>query len=150
MYGGGFANGGSPSLALLMSKDPEGLNDIARFDGEAKVYPNPVADKVNVSLSLNKLSTKVSYEIVDITGKSIAMSTKSNVKNDVYTYNTNKLSNGTYFVNIVTESGKTQLNAGTNSKHSTFFKIKRGPFWASFFVFYIHIFVYICKYVMCR
>ena len=37
------------------------------------------------------------------------MSTKSNVKNDVYTYNTNKLSNGTYFVNIVTESGKTQL-----------------------------------------
>lgn len=109
MYGGGFANGGSPSLALLMSKDPEGLNDIARFDGEAKVYPNPVADKVNVSLSLNKLSTKVSYEIVDITGNSIAMSTKSNVKNDVYTYNTNKLSNGTYFVNIVTESGKTQL-----------------------------------------
>lgn len=67
-------------MALLMSKDPEGLNDIARFDGEAKVYPNPVADKVNVSLSLNKLSTKVSYEIVDITGKSIAMSTKSNVK----------------------------------------------------------------------
>lgn len=109
VYGGGFSNGGSPSLALIMSKDPEGLNDIAQLDGKATVYPNPVTDKVNVELTLNKLSGKVSYEIVDITGKSIAMVSKSNVKSDVFTYNTNKLSNGTYFVNIVTESGKTQV-----------------------------------------
>lgn len=109
VYGGGFANGGSPSLALLMSNEPEGLNDVAAFDGEAKVYPNPTSDKINVSLSLNKLSGKVSYEIVDITGKTIVLASKSNIKSDVFTYNTNKLSNGTYFVNIVTESGKTQL-----------------------------------------
>lgn len=109
VFGGGFANGGSPSIALLTSSDPEGLNDIAQLDGEAKVYPNPVSDKLNVELTLNKLSNKVSYEIVDITGKSIAISSKANVKSDVFTYNTSKLSNGTYFVNIVTESGKTQV-----------------------------------------
>ncbi len=109
VYGGGFSNGGSPSLALFMSSEPEGLNDIAQLDGQAKVYPNPVTNQVNVELSLNKLATKVSYEVIDITGKTIASSSKANVKSDVFTYNTSKLPNGTYFVNIITESGKSQV-----------------------------------------
>jgi hypothetical protein len=109
VYGGGFASTGSPSIALLMSKEPEGINDIAKFDGEAKVYPNPATDLINIALTLNKLSSKVTYEIVDINGKSIAINTKSNIKTDNVSFNTSKLSNGTYFVKIVTESGKTQL-----------------------------------------
>lgn len=109
MYGGGFANGGSPSIALHMSVDPVGIRDIVKFDGTAKVYPNPTSGNVNVSIALNNTSKEVSYEIVDITGKTITTTTKANVKNDIFTYNTNKLSNGTYFVNINTESGKTQL-----------------------------------------
>nr|MBP6315425.1 T9SS type A sorting domain-containing protein [Chitinophagaceae bacterium] len=109
VFGGGFANTGSPSIALLMSKDPEGINDIAKFDGEAKVYPNPATDIINIALTLNKISNKVSYEIVDINGKSIAISSKSNIKSDNISFNTSKLSNGTYFVKIATESGKTQL-----------------------------------------
>jgi hypothetical protein len=109
VFGGGFANTGSPSIALLMSKDPEGINDIAKFDGEAKVYPNPATDLIQIALTLNKISSKVSYEIVDINGRSIATSSKSNIKSDNISFNTSKLSNGTYFVKIATESGKTQL-----------------------------------------
>ncbi len=46
---------------------------------------------------------------MDVTGKTVATSSRNNVKSDVFSYNTNKLSAGTYFVNIVTESGKTQV-----------------------------------------
>lgn len=109
MFGGGFANGGSPSMALIMSKDPVAIHDVASFNGSVNVYPNPTSDNINVSVKMDKLASSVSYEIVDVTGKTIATSSKKNVLTDIYTYNTNKLSAGTYFVNITTESGKTQV-----------------------------------------
>ena len=109
MFGGGFANGGSPSMALIMSKNPVGINEVPTFNGSVNVYPNPTSDNINVSVKMDQLTSSVSYEIVDVTGKTIAISNKKNVLSDVYTYNTNKLSAGTYFVNITTESGKTQV-----------------------------------------
>lgn len=111
MYGGGFSDAGSPSIALLMSKNqiPVGLNDATKFDGKVNLYPNPVSNVVNVSVNLNSDTKSISYEIIDITGKTIAKSTKSNVKSDIFTYNTSKLSNGTYFVKITSDAGTTEL-----------------------------------------
>lgn len=109
MYGGGFSEAGSPSIALHMSKLPVGTNDIVKFDGNASVYPNPASTEVNVSLELNNLSKKVTYEIVDVTGKTISSYTKNNVTTDVYNFNTSKLANGSYFIKISTDNGNTQL-----------------------------------------
>ncbi|MBP6624523.1 MAG: T9SS type A sorting domain-containing protein [Chitinophagaceae bacterium] len=109
MFGGGFANAGSPSIALVLSKDPESVKQFEAFNGEVKVYPNPTSDVVNIAVKLQKETTTMSYEIMDVTGKTISTSTRNNVKSDVFTYNTNKLSAGNYFVNIVTDLGKTQV-----------------------------------------
>ncbi len=111
MYGGGFSDAGSPSIALLMSKNqiPVGLNETTKFDGKATVYPNPARDIVNVSVNLNNTSKNIAYEVIDITGKTIATSTKANVKSDIFTFNTSKLSNGTYFVKITSDAGTKQL-----------------------------------------
>lgn len=109
MFGGGFANAGSPSIALLMNTNKaESVNDFASINGQVSVYPNPTKSDINVALDLEKSSTTVVYEIMDITGKTIATQTKSNVTSDVFTYNTSKLSAGTYFVNITTDNGKSQ------------------------------------------
>ena len=88
-----------------------GLNNTSYSDtmNGFTIYPNPATDIINIALTINKISNKVSYEIVDINGKSIAISSKSNIKSDNISFNTSKLSNGTYFVKIATESGKTQL-----------------------------------------
>ncbi|MBL7765895.1 MAG: T9SS type A sorting domain-containing protein [Chitinophagaceae bacterium] len=110
MYGGGFSNAGSPSIALHMGTNAaESVEDINAFAGTVSVYPNPATDKVNVNLNLDKMSSKVTYTIVDVTGKTIATETKSNVTSDIFSYNTSKLSAGSYFVNIVTETGNTQV-----------------------------------------
>lgn len=109
MYGGGFSDAGSPSIALHMSALPVGMNDVTKFDGKATVYPNPTSDIVNVSVNMNNATKMIRYEIVDVTGKTVVSSAKSNVKSDVFTYNTSKLSNGTYFVNIKSDAGNTQL-----------------------------------------
>jgi len=109
MFSGGFANAGSPSLVLHMNTNlTESTNDIS-FNGNVNIYPNPTSDIVNISVQLNASSSKVTYTLVDITGKTVANSTKNNVISDVYTYNTNKLAAGTYFVNIKTDAGSKQV-----------------------------------------
>lgn len=108
MYGGGFANAGSPSIALHMNTNKtESVEDIA-FAGTVSVYPNPTNSWVNVQIALDQLSNSVTYEVMDVTGKVLETKTSKQVQNDIFRYNTSKLAAGTYFVNIITENGRTQ------------------------------------------
>jgi len=109
MYGGGFANAGSPSIALHMNTNKtESVEDIANFAGSVNVYPNPTSSVVNVAVELDQMSASIQYEIMDVTGKVLDTHSVKNAQQNTFTYNTAKLSAGTYFVNVITENGRTQ------------------------------------------
>jgi hypothetical protein len=110
MFGGGFANAGSPSIALHMNTNiAESINDVASFAGSVKVYPNPTSNDLFISLNLDNTSSNVTYEIVDVTGRTIATKSAKNIKSNVFTYNTASLTAGTYFVNVITDAGTKQV-----------------------------------------
>jgi hypothetical protein len=111
MFGGGFANAGSPSIALITTLKPAigaGINDAIKAKDLVNVYPNPTSDIINIDLKLQAQANNLTIEIIDITGKVITSIARNNVTSSKCQYNTSKLSNGTYFVKVNTENGVTQ------------------------------------------
>jgi len=111
MFGGGFANAGSPSIALHMSKDldPFSVNDLADLDGSVNLYPNPASSEINVSLDLKDVSKEATYVIMDMTGKTLAYEVSKNVTTDVVSFNTSSYAAGTYLMTVHTDFGQKQM-----------------------------------------
>ncbi|MBN8622836.1 MAG: T9SS type A sorting domain-containing protein [Flavobacteriales bacterium] len=65
---------------------------------QAKVYPNPVVDVLNVESA----SKVISLSVYDLSGKAVSSHTLNAVKSQV---NLSKLAPGVYIVNIETENG---------------------------------------------
>jgi hypothetical protein len=105
-YGGGYANAGSPSIALHMSKavDPDGIIDIS-IEGDVNIFPNPATNVLNIDLELDNASKNVQFDVVDMTGKVIYSNTKSNFTKEVVKINTSTFANGTYLLKISTDKG---------------------------------------------
>jgi hypothetical protein len=61
-----------------------------------------------VAVELDQMSASIQYEIMDVTGKVLDTHSVKNAQQNTFTYNTAKLSAGTYFVNVITENGRTQ------------------------------------------
>ncbi len=111
MFGGGFSDAGSPSIALITVKKPtiaEGINDVIAFDGSLNVYPNPTKDVISIDVKLNATSAKLTIDIIDVTGKVLSTTTKTNIGSTKFGFNTTSLANGTYFVRVNTDKGVTQ------------------------------------------
>ena len=109
MFGGGFANAGSPSIAVLLSSKTIDVNDVTAIHGNVKVYPNPTNNIVNVEVKLDNASSQVTYQLVDITGKVISSETHKNVQSEIYSQDISKLAVGSYFVKITTDEGSKQV-----------------------------------------
>ncbi len=111
-FGGGFANAGSPSIALVTVPLPavaNGINDVNVLQNAVKVYPNPVKNVLNISLDLPTESRNVTIEVVDVTGKVISSTSKSSITNGNFGFNTSSLANGTYFVRVIANNASTQI-----------------------------------------
>ncbi len=83
------------------------INGINEFVAESSVlvYPNPAKDFITIEIE-NKKTTQV--QVVDITGKSIAI---INVTSSKQTLNTSDFSNGVYTYTLI-DSNKNTLNRG--------------------------------------
>ena len=85
-----------------------GVNEVAPFITDMKVFPSPATDFVTASLSINQ-ATSVSINIIDLAGK-ICAKVLSNEKMQAglvtKKINTAHLAEGSYFLQI-TENGKT-------------------------------------------
>jgi len=68
-----------------------------------QLYPNPTADYINAALSLNQTAQSVTYTIIDASARVISKVVHNNVMSETYTFNTNKLPNGNYFMTIVAD-----------------------------------------------
>jgi hypothetical protein len=113
MFGGGFSNAGSPSIALVTVKKPvvvipEGLNDINSLNNLVKVYPNPTAGLISVDVKLAAKVATLTMDVIDVTGKVLTSTTQNNIGATKFGFNTAPLANGTYFVRVTTENGVSQ------------------------------------------
>lgn len=95
---------------------PTGINEIPGNISKLSVYPNPVSNKVTVSIDL-KEQCDLTIDIVDITGKQIAIiSRDKNATGSVNrTYNTDALANGLYTIRI--NAGGKLVNRKLNVAH---------------------------------
>jgi hypothetical protein len=101
-------------LALIGA--PTGINDIPGNISKLNVYPNPAINKVTVSIELIE-QTDLTIDIVDITGKQIAVISKDkNASGSLNrTYNTDALANGIYTIRI--NAGGKVVNRKLNVAH---------------------------------
>ena len=86
----------STSLIALHGGVALATNDF-EVSNSVKIYPNPVKDILNITTIDN--SEIVSAKIYDLQGKLVLETTATSI-------DTNNLTSGLYFVNIVTEKGQ--------------------------------------------
>ena len=73
------------------------------------VYPNPATDVINASLTFGFPAGSVTYSILNSSAQIVAKEEHTNViLNDNFSYATNKLPNGTYFLAVVS-NGKSMF-----------------------------------------
>lgn len=77
--------------------------------GNATLYPNPVADQLNVELNMVK-TAKVSFNIVNVMGQQLGQPVVKTLTtgNNVTAISTSTLAPGVYFLNIATDNGNVQ------------------------------------------
>lgn len=86
-------------LALINSTTT--INELPAGVSAFSVYPNPVSESISVNLTLEE-STDLSIEILDLTGKQVALIADEKKINGNYnkSYNTSSLPNGNYMVRL--------------------------------------------------
>ena len=62
-----------------------------------QLYPNPAASIINILFNVNKIQN-INYTITDVTGKEIKQGELNSIGSDLYSIDTDDLSNGMYFM----------------------------------------------------
>lgn len=72
---------------------------------DVNIYPNPASENLNVSFKAG--AQKITASVVDMAGK-VVLTDQFNHENGegIYTIPVNSLSNGIYFLNLQTKTGK--------------------------------------------
>ncbi|MCB0501560.1 MAG: lamin tail domain-containing protein [Bacteroidetes bacterium] len=94
------SNGCSGSATAIVLAGSVGLNDIPSLKA-FNVYPNPVADIMNVELQFANTS-QVQLEITDIVGRNVFSLQPETISSKIYTINP-ELPTGIYFLKVMVE-----------------------------------------------
>ncbi len=76
-----------------------GINDLNKSDLNAKIYPNPVTDKVNIEISSADYSADATVKILDMTGQTVL--SQKNI-NQFTTLDLSRYSTGVFFIMVET------------------------------------------------
>ena len=101
-----------PNVSLSTKMWPTVTNTVKKDMTTLSVYPNPASEIVNVNLGLESTAKQVIYKILSTSGKILSSETHTNVQSEVYSYNTEKLAAGVYYM-IVMADGKTMFRKFT-------------------------------------
>lgn len=99
------------SILALLSSMTTAVNEIPKNINSINVYPNPASTNVSIDINLKEQADLV-IDVLDITGKQVAVVSNAKKQNDDYSvqFNTEALANGIYTIRI-NANGQT-----TNSK----------------------------------
>ena len=102
------AFGGSiiPSLGFKIVSlfDPTNVAQ-TQVAGDIKLFPNPTRQTLNVQVNFEQMQSNVEYRIVDVMGRVIQSTVRSDIQNEIYQMDLNNLPSGVYFLNIANERG---------------------------------------------
>lgn len=95
-----------PAVAMIVNNNPTIAvpNVPAAANFKINLYPNPTKGNMQVSLSLQEPSKKVSYTIIDGLGRFVSKEVHNNVTEDNFSLNTSGLAAGNYFLVVNTDS----------------------------------------------
>lgn len=98
----GSLNGGRQEYALISTVGEfdalEQMEEITKVE-DFKIWPNPVADQLNITLGDKYNGTNVDIRVFDLTGR-LVISTTEQVKKGVSSINVNQLESNVYVVEI--------------------------------------------------
>ena len=105
LYMGGWSGGYNMVVRLHDLSDVViGVEDPLAKD-QVKVYPNPTSDFVNLELDLANVADEVKVSISDAQGRVIKEQIINNVGKEIHSINVSSLTNGGYFMTIITPEG---------------------------------------------
>lgn len=104
-----FLTNNTPWLEMLIGPaEALGTEDLtAAADQSISVYPNPVTDQINVQIDLEATSDVVSFELMDISGKTVKTAQFSDIKTANLTMSVKDVTPGVYTLNVRSEAGFT-------------------------------------------
>ncbi len=101
----GVLRGGSQIYSLILTGPGEPLSVKDEFLSKIEIYPNPVNDVLNVVLPDHVLSSKVGFEVYDLAGRKVNMST--GISNSGVVLNVEGLASGMYILKASVENTST-------------------------------------------
>jgi hypothetical protein len=98
-----MVNGTNRAFVAIVNNLDNSIANVNTNYGE--VFPNPATNKISIEFENDKYQ-KLQFAIFDLQGKKIAQLINDNVKkgNNIFTFNTNPLSAGIYFITIINEN----------------------------------------------
>lgn len=105
--GGGNTGGGNPDgggVVVVEGGDPGGIPRQASPDKDIKVYPNPADDNVNIKIGFSSNDDSVKIMLFDSLGRLLI---DEDLNGYEFILDTSGLSNGTYILNVFTNTTNT-------------------------------------------
>lgn len=91
------------SILALLGVAPTGIHDnhLPSTINSLSIYPNPASNHNMIAMDLNE-TTNMSIDVVDMTGRQVAIICNEKIKQGTFTkhFNTEALANGTYTIRI--------------------------------------------------
>ena len=101
-----------PNISLTTSQFPVKIKEAQTKVNEFNLYPNPASTSINLSVGFETTVNKVTYKVMSTGGRIISSETHNNVLNETFSYNTEKLANGIYYV-VVNAGDRTMFKKFT-------------------------------------
>ena len=96
----------SPAILHLgMRPMTVSVKDVLSNKNTIKLFPNPVNEKLNLDIKLEKEVNNLILEIVDLTGRTVYSSNYGSIKEEIINIDVNSLVNGTYFLTLKSALG---------------------------------------------
>lgn len=94
-----------PSIMMKLNDAvaPVSTQEIRPTLTNVKLFPNPTSNVVNVEYAGE--AEEVTYTVIDLNGRVLSSEIRTNVADDVYTYDVSALPAGMYLMNVTSEKG---------------------------------------------
>jgi len=85
-------------------EEPTGIADLVPNDNKARVFPNPLKDRVSIKMFIRESAKSITINLFGINGQKVDnIYSSTNVKSgeNLFSFDTSKLPNGTYLIKVM-------------------------------------------------
>jgi PA domain/Secretion system C-terminal sorting domain len=101
-----------PNIPLMVTMWPSKNTTVETAAFDLKVFPNPATSYVTAAVGFPTMMKEVKYTILDTKGNIVSTTVHNNVNSENYTYSTEKLASGMYYM-VIAADGKSMFRKFT-------------------------------------